>query len=120
MHKHSPAEDLFLPQGQQLKKHTRVRDAWFDFFKVKNKQRIKHSRMFEIAKKQSNQPVEQLWVLQARDSDELPAQLVPPPLGAGLLQSLVRVWVPLSHDLLQALHADQVPQFPFAVNKPCI
>ena len=64
-----------------------------------------------------NQPAEQLWVLQAWDSVELPAHLAPPLAGAGLSQSRVRDWVPLSQDLLQTLHADQDPQFPFTGKK---
>lgn len=31
------------------------------------------------------------------DDEELPAQLFPPPAGAGLLHNLVRIFVPLAH-----------------------
>jgi len=44
--------------------------------------------------------------------DDSPTQGAPPLTGAGLLQVLVRLWEPLTHLVLQsvhALHADQTP-----------
>ncbi len=52
-------------------------------------------------------------MLQARDSDELPAQAAPPLAGAGLSQKRVLVWEPLPQLWLQVAQADQAPQFPF-------
>ncbi len=51
-------------------------------------------------------------VLQACDSDALPAQAAPPFEGAGLLHRRVRVWSPLPQVLLQEPQADQAPQLP--------
>jgi hypothetical protein len=62
-----------------------------------------------------HKPAEQLFVLQACDSDALPTQFAPPAPGAGLLQRRVLVWVPLSQVLLQVLHADQAPQLPLTI-----
>ncbi len=54
----------------------------------------------------------QVWLLHVCASVEFPAQAAPPPDGAGLLQSRVRVWVPPPQGLLHVLQADQVPQTP--------
>ncbi len=57
-------------------------------------------------------PIGQACVLQFWDSDELPGHVRPPLDGAGLLQSLERLWVPPPHVLLQMPKVDQAPQFP--------
>jgi len=56
--------------------------------------------------------VEQVCVLQAWDSEALPAHAAPPLDGAGLLQRRVLVCEPVPQLLLQVAHADQAPQFP--------
>ena len=54
-------------------------------------------------------------VLQLSFKELNPGQLFPPQEGAGLLQLLDRVLVPVPHDLLQVDQAAQDPHLPLTV-----